>query len=197
MTLSNTPDMIYLVDLENIGTRTLYKHIGSHPGAWYFVFYSDSTPGPGQMLENIPVMVQVSFVDCKSGSNNAMDFCISAMAGKLSADIRKPMMILSDDKGYDPMLLLLNRQGIRIGRESTGHQASCDGNQEKAPMAQDMSPLVRAVRANVPKQYQDDLVASLTDGMCRSDMHEACQRILPEKMVSDIYKKLKKHIPKE
>lgn len=198
----NTSDAIYLVDLENIGHKILYQYVENHQNTQYIVFYSENTVSPETILEHIPVSVQVTFIDCKTGANNAMDFCICAMAGQLSADSGKQIAILSDDKGYDAMLHMLSTQGIRISRKSTGQSEPAkkktkEKNSSKTKNKQNDQSLAAAIRKNVPKQYQENLIIAMSKVTNKSDAHEVCQAILPQKMVSDIYGKLKKYIPKE
>lgn len=87
MGIVETPIITYLVDLENIGTKFLFQHIEEHEKASYMIFYSDATSAPGIILEHISQDAAVTFVDCKTGGNNAMDFCICAAAGRLSTKI--------------------------------------------------------------------------------------------------------------
>lgn len=186
----------YLVDLENVGTKLLYQHVEHNKNAEYVVFCSESTSSPSVILENVPADLKISFVDCETHVANAMDFCISAEAGRLSTNSDRLIRILSDDKGYDPMLHMLHRKGVRIVRETTYE-----------PVKKDMTPineeqkentaLIKAIRTNVPQKYQKDVLAVLPDALSRKEAHEMLQAILPDKMVSGIYKKLKKQIPQE
>ena len=184
---------IYLVDLENIGQTLLYEQIESEPKSTYIIFYSIATLAPGAILEHIPEDVDVKFVDCYSGGNNAMDFCICAAAGRLSIEHGCSIRILSDDKGYDPMLNMLHQEGIRISRKKAGNNVSVNGD----PGPREHVPIIRAIRQNVPKKYQDDCIAVLPGAPNRKRAHEMLQSILPPEIVAGTYKKLKKHIPKE
>lgn len=198
MNLVDAFDTVYLVDLENVGPKPLCQHVEHHQDARYIIFYSDSTSGPGFILEQVSETLQVSFVNCKTGGNNAMDFCISAMAGKLAADVRKKVKILSNDKGYDPMICMLQEQGVRISREATYQpKPETTESQKTSQTPKDNLLLISTIRKNVPKQYQADVVNALSGTISRKEAHEMLQTILPQKMVPDIYKKLKKHIPKE
>lgn len=192
---------IYLVDLENVGTKFLYQHAEHHKDAEYVIFHSDSTSAPGVMLDNLPLELDTKFVDCRSGGNNAMDFCICAMAGQLSNEPGKLIRILSDDKGYDPILYMLHQQGVRIVREGSTYQqetGSGDKNtSEEIPAWRENVPIIKAIRACVPKKYQHEVIGTLPGAVNRKEAHEMLQAILPQKMVPEIYKKLKKHIPRE
>lgn len=191
---SSTYPKVCLIDLENIGTTAMHHYIESHKGCEYIIFHSDSTSAPGAILEKIPDDVKVSFVDCRSGGNNAMDFCICAMAGLLAQDERK-MAIVSDDKGYDAILYMLHQRGIRINRETTPtHPSSANG---EIPAWRENVPIIKAIRACVPKQYQNDVIAVLPGAVSRKEAHEMLQAILPQKSATEAYNKLKKHIPKE
>lgn len=190
---------VYLVDLENIGTQALYKHIEEYRSGEHIIFHSDSTVSPGIILDKIPEDVRVSFVDCRSGGNNAMDFCICTMAGMLAKEGRT-MKILSNDKGYDPILYMLHQQGIRIARECTPDHPSTSNisvYEKTNPEWRENVPIIKAIRASVPKQYQNEVIAVLPSAVSRKQAHEMLQAILPQSKVAETYRKLKKHIPRE
>lgn len=194
---TTTYNPVYLVDLENIGTQALYHHIEKHREGEYIIFHSDSTASPGTILEKIPEDVKVSFVDCRSGGNNAMDFCICTMAGML-ADSGRGIKILSNDKGYDPILYMLHQRGIRIARECTPDHPSAQNAQAQKDLGwRENIPIIKAIRAAVPRQYQEDVIAVLPGAVSRKEAHEMLQAVLPAKIVAETYRKLKKHIPRE
>lgn len=194
---------IYLVDLENVGTKVVCRHAECHKDAKYVIFHSDNTSTPGAMLDSLPQELDVRFVDCRSGGNNAMDFCICALAGQLSREPGKLIRILSDDKGYDPVLHMLHQQGVRIIREGSTYQQDAGSDNTKAvqkeeiPKYRENVPIIRAIRACVPKKYQNDVIAVLPGAISRKEAHEMLQAVLPQRMVQDVYRKLKKHIPQE
>ena len=99
----------------------------------------------------------------------------------------------SGGKGYDPMLNMLHQEGIRISRKKAGNSVSVNG--DLGP--REHVPIIRAIRQNVPKKYQDDCIAVLPGAPNRKRAHEMLQSILPPEIVAGTYKKLKKHIPKE
>lgn len=187
-----------LVDLENVGANALYQYINGHQDCEYIIFHSDNTPSPGVILEEIPETVKVSFVDCRSGGNNAMDFCICAMAGMLAKD-GCIMKILSNDKGYDPILYMLHQRGIRIKRENTPEHLSAANipAHKDIPEWRENVPIIKAIRSSVPRQYQNEVIAVLPGAVSRKEAHEMLQAILPQKIVAETYRKLKKHIPRE
>lgn len=199
MDLVNESDIIYLVDLENIGSKGLYQHVKQHLNAEYIIFYSDTTTTPGLILDQVAKDLHVTFVDCKTGSNNAMDFCICAMAGRLSINQKKILRILSDDKGYDPMLHILQQQGVCIRRENSSYPQTSNETSpfNINPKQSENIPIIKEIRACVPKKYQDDIIAELPSAVNRKQAHEILQRNLPQKMVPEIHKRLKKFIPKE
>lgn len=195
MGTENIHSLLYLVDLENVGANFLYQHAHAHAESEYIVFCSESTPTPGTVLHHVPEALDISFVDCHNDGKNAMDFCISAMAGVLSA-CGRPMRILSGDKGYDAIFGMLHRQGVRIEREEPRHHAVLPKGAGGSPLV-DNTSLTGAVYKHVPKAYQQAVIAMLPDVYDRKGMHEALQAALPTKLVAATYKKLKKHIPKE
>lgn len=189
-------NVTYLVDLENIGTKSLYQHVKDNLEEEYLIFYSNSTSTPNSMLKHLPDMLNVSFIDCKSGGNNAMDFCISMMAGKLSTNRYRKLRILSSDKGYDPMVCMLQEQGVRIERESVTYQSETEN--VHLPVEEPNEYTLRnAIRKYVPKKYQNDMAKAIVNVISRKEAHEICQAILPKSMATDVYKKLRKYIPKE
>lgn len=188
-------NITYLVDLENIGSKPLYKYIEEHQDGEYIIFYSDNTSSPATMLDELPDMLNVSFVYCKTGSNNAMDFCICAVAGKISAYRTKKMKILSNDKGYEPMVHMLQEQGIRITREDITYQPDIVPVKPLCDM--DMGAIEDVIIKNVPNKYQRDMLKTIPKVISRKEAHEICQVILPKSLATEIYRKLRKHIPKE
>ena len=208
MGLTDTSDIVYLVDLENTGTKILYQHIKQNENAGYIVFCSENTLTPGSILEKVPNTLHITFVDCHSGGNNAMDFCICATAGQLADKKGRQIRILSDDKGYDPMLYMLQQQGVRIRRETTaayqpvqktGHKDIILTEQvaEDHTKPQKNTSMIKAIRKQVPKRYQEELIKVIPGALNRQEAHELLQAILPRKMVDDVYKRLKRYIPKE
>lgn len=198
MSFSDTPETIYLVDLENIGVKILPRHMEQHSDSRYIIFYSDSTAMPGVILEQVPQTVRIQFIYCRTGGNNAMDFCISAMAGRLAAVPKVMIKILSNDKGYDPMIHMLQEQGSRIERVIAEYVVTDTSNDDTSVIIDDVrkEALINAIKRNTEKCYWDRLIKILPDARNRSEAHEMMQAVLPNKMISDLYKKLKKFIPK-
>lgn len=198
MNIVNTAGIVYLVDLENVGTKLLCQHIRQHQDASYVIFYSDSTSAPDAILERIPETVSVTFTYCRTGGKNAMDFCICAAAGRMSVGTGAVMRILSNDKSYDLMFHMLHEQGIRISREIVACQQAKGPDPSSANSDwRDNVPIIAAIKANVPKQYWNDVIAVIPGAVSRKEAHEMLQAILPQKIVAGVYNKLKKHIPKE
>lgn len=200
MDIGNTFRTTYLVDLENIGPGALFQHMEKHQESEYVVFYSDATAEPGTLLRHISVFSGVRFVDCRDGGNNAMDFCICAMAGQFSTDRGLTVVILSGDKGYDPMIRMLNDQGTRISREPLANQplkvTVSSGEKERIDKrsAREQLPAVKTVRASVQKKYQDEVIEAVLGAAGKQAFHEELQTILPTKQVQGVYKKLKKYV---
>lgn len=190
-------NITYLVDLENIGTKPLCQYVVNHQEGEYIVFYSDNTSMPGTVLEELPDTISISFISCKTGGNNAMDFCICAMAGNLSAYKTRKIKILSNDKGYDTMIRMLQDQGTRITRECVTYNPE----QEETP-ASDINNSNRfdiedVIRKHVPKKYQNEMMKAIPNVINRKEAHEMCQIILPKNLATDIYRKLRRYIPRE
>lgn len=192
-------NVIYLVDLENIGTKALCQHIKRNAEAEYIVFHSDSTSTPWSILEQIPDMLKITFVDCKGGGNNAMDFCISATAGRMSCQPGIRIIILSDDKGYDSMLYMLHHKGVRITREGVPGSQKVKTDEDvliKDRGPREHVPIIKAIRKEVPRKYQEDVIDILPGAINRTEAYEMLQAILPSDIATSIYHKLKIHIPR-
>lgn len=198
----NKLSVICLVDLENIGTRALVKRMEKHPADEYIVFYSESTSTPETLLVHIPENVSVRFIGCRTGTNNAMDFCICTVAGQESLNRYKRIIILSDDKGYDAILPVLHCQGVRVSRETvetpdTSNISDTSNTSGGTPDWRENIPIIKAIRKYVPKEYQDDAIRLIPGVVSYSEAHEMLQAILPPKQVQRVYHKLKPHIPIE
>lgn len=109
---------IYLIDYENTRAGILDEMEGTAPeGSLFLVFYSEQTRTPEKILDSLSWDPDVRFIDCKAGVHDAMDFQITAMAGRLSSLYpRTRYVIVSGDTGYDPAVRMLQEYGIHITR---------------------------------------------------------------------------------
>ena len=109
---------IYLIDYENTRAGILGEMEGAAPeGSLFLVFYSEQTRTPEKILAALSWEPDVRFIDCRAGVHDAMDFQITAMAGRLSALYpHTRYVIVSGDTGYDPAVRMLQEYGIRITR---------------------------------------------------------------------------------
>lgn len=189
MEIKNTVKTIYLVDLENIGQTALYDFVKQNPEEEFVIFYSDKTTSPGIILEHVPENLIISFVLCESGSDNAMDFCICTTAGLIASKDFQKIVIISDDKGYDPAVHMLQQKGMRIKRENT---AQADDGQMPCLNGR----ITKVVFENVPKRYQNEVFEALKNVSGRKAVHEMLQKIMPQTTAAETYNKLKKYIPK-
>lgn len=190
-------NITYLVDLENIGTKPLHQYAEQNQDAEYIIFYSDNTSMPGTVLELLPETINISFVNCRTGGNNAMDFCICAMAGKLSAYKARKIKILSNDKGYDPMIRMLQEQGTRISRECITYHQEQEEKPVQSTSNSNICDIETIIKNNVPKKYQNDMLKLIPNAIDRKEAHEMCQVILPKSLSTEVYRKLRKYIPRE
>ena len=132
-----------------------------------------------------------------------MDFCISAMAGRLTAVKGQVVKIMSNDKGYDPMLHMLQEYGVRIKREAVTYppivkvseQNEISGQQNQNLVVN--QALITTIKNVVPKKYQADVLKVIPVAVDRKEAHELLQNILPQAIVKEIYRKLRRYIPRE
>lgn len=190
-------NLTYLVDLENIGIKPLRQYVEHGQEGEYIIFYSDNTPMPGALLEQLPDNIHIAFVNCRTGGNNAMDFCICAMAGKLSTDRTGKIKILSNDKGYDAMVRMLQEQGTRITRDGVMSHPEQREEPSQSTRSIDENGIAAIIQKNVPKKYQNMLQNEMLHVMSRKEAHEICQAVLPKSLATEVYRKIKKFIPKE
>lgn len=109
---------IYLIDFENTRSEILDEMECMAPeGSLFLVFYSAQTRTPGKVLDSMSWEPDVRFINCRAGVHDAMDFQITAMAGRLSALYpHNRYVIVSGDTGYDPAVRMLQEYGVRISR---------------------------------------------------------------------------------
>ena len=90
-------------------------------------------------------------------------------------------------------------RSVRIRRENSSYPQTSNETSpfNINPKQSENIPIIKEIRACVPKKYQDDIIAELPSAVNRKQAHEILQRNLPQKMVPEIHKRLKKFIPKE
>lgn len=125
---------IYFIDYENISGDTILPKIieALPPDSWYYVFYSEHTKPPEYILKNLPDRpIWIRFIDCVTGSHDAMDFRIVACLSRMSAlHPNAQYIIISNDTGYDPALTYLQDQGVRAFRVTPPCIETKDGDSE-------------------------------------------------------------------
>lgn len=151
---------IYFIDYENTKAEVLDDMEGVAPeGSLFLVFYSEHTRMPDKVLDSLSWDPDVWFIDCRDGSHDAMDFQITAMAGRLSALYpHARYTILSGDTGYDPAIRMLQEYGVRIFRlpdvQSTGQAAAVVSQEEaeaqKKPLRDQVQEFIEGSGTTVP-----------------------------------------------
>lgn len=108
---------LFFIDYENLPGDIVNRLIDVTPrDSWYYVFYSSVTPTPEYVLNHLPDKpVTVRFVNCSTGSHDAMDFQIVAMVSRMSTIHPNACYhIVSNDHGYQAPIRYLQTEGIRI-----------------------------------------------------------------------------------
>lgn len=143
--VSHRPKM-YLIDVENVGHRWLQLLQDLHDVDKILIFYTDVSMkfSFDNLKEMRPWMHQISLIRCFRGTPNALDFQLTGVLGQLS--VRYPEFtycIVSNDNGYDPLVLFLKGMGVSVYRHAFEEGQSVE---DKMKVMQVIEPKVVAVK---------------------------------------------------
>ena len=112
--------IIYLLDSENVADFSIINILGMHNKAVIF-FGSQQKKLPLEIVIQIQELGnKVKLVQTCGTGKNALDFHIAYYIGKYSEKIpNATFVIISKDKGYDPLISHLNSQGVKASREES------------------------------------------------------------------------------
>lgn len=105
-------DTVWLVDLENTGSRWAKAARLFQPGDTVVMFWSGKSCVPDPKDMRAAEGVDYRFVECSNGTPNAMDFQLTAWLGMASE--KSPscgFVILSSDHGYTPLETFFRKYG--------------------------------------------------------------------------------------
>lgn len=105
-------DTVWLVDLENTGSRWAKAARLFQPGDTVVMFWSGKSCVPDPKEMRAAEGVDYRFVECSNGTPNAMDFQLTAWLGM--ATEKTPscgFVILSSDHGYAPLEAFFRKYG--------------------------------------------------------------------------------------
>lgn len=190
---------IYLIDYENTAPNILTTLAAISPqDSWYYLFYSEMTKQPEWIMSHLPdKSIILKLINCHVGSQNAMDFQIVAMAGYISALHPNAIyIIVSNDKGYDAPIQMMQENGIRIFRTPP--------TVKKDPSMMDLKTLYHACieRGMIAAGHIND-IGRVKNEVGKDanpyNIHTHLQRVWrnDHRISSTIYKKIKVELKKE
>lgn len=202
---------VFLVDVENVSRYALLK-MASADGArdcWFFLFYSENTISPERILKGLPEKLIIRFFFCREGKN-AMDFCIMAKAGQLSAlHPNAEYVIVSNDRGYDPGIRMLQEDGRHVFRHAPDGAGPEEPESETAPSSPEVDGLYLRVKGlNGECEKPEELcrkIRGILFGRPKKDpkhrfwtqVNNTVQKYVPQKYVSMYYKTIKKYLTEQ
>lgn len=202
---------IYFIDFENTNNQILdILHECTPKDSWYFIFYSDETQGPEWILRKAPEGMCVRFIPCENGKTNSLDFQLMAKVGQCTAIYRNARyIIVSNDKGYDGAIHMLQREGVRIFRESAPTGLVSHDKRKERQETFDRNPIYQIARqacnrAGCPR-YTDLLYHRLKKLKNQDlkgknilvEVHTIVQSTVKMKYTSDVYAELKPYYTKQ
>lgn len=117
---------IYFLDFENLqSTESELENILDDTCEIYLFHGAHQNNFPAFWVKTaIELGQRLHIVQLKESANNALDFLIAYYIGKLSHEADYAFHIISNDKGYDPLIDHLTEQGRNIDRISRQKQPS-------------------------------------------------------------------------
>ncbi|MEO8383624.1 MAG: PIN domain-containing protein [Betaproteobacteria bacterium] len=110
---------LLLVDLENVHKIDL-SLLDEHYSAIVYVGAKQNPPKAANKNSTAHRFRRVEFVKIEGGGKNALDFHIACQLGRTFETARETeCFVLSKDKGFDPLLAQLNKDGLKCRRVST------------------------------------------------------------------------------
>lgn len=127
----------YLVDTENVGRSWSRQALAAGEGDVFILFYSRNT-GPVHLELFGPGCLKGAsfrFIECRTGPN-AMDFQLCTELGSAVAnDPDASYVILSGDKGYDPVVAYWQDRNVQVRRRNPALSGTDDVQEADVPDA--------------------------------------------------------------
>ncbi|QEG01199.1 hypothetical protein Mal15_52750 [Stieleria maiorica] len=108
------------IDLENVPHDCSQQLVKKPAKILVFVGAKQSKVSVKMAMAIQPLGSQVEYIEISGSGPNALDFHIAFYLGKLSKSVPSAtFQIVSDDKGFDPLIQHLKSQGIQADRTKT------------------------------------------------------------------------------
>lgn len=174
----------FLVDFENVHNQ--FAKIASDETAHFLVFVGTNQTKINfdivEMMQNMGGRARYIKVD--ACAKNALDFYIAYYIGKLSVEYSgSDFHIVSKDKGYDPLVHHLRKQGIKCKRIEPGLQPV--GRTQKPAHPEEMMDKVLLVRQRLAKSKEKRCLPASYKTLC-SYIKSGFQNKITDKEVTNV-----------
>jgi hypothetical protein len=201
---------ILLVDYENVGQVELVT-IPNDVSVPFFFGASQKSVPTEFMKAALKLGERFVPIDIEGQGTNALDFHIAYYLGEfLTADPESTCIILSKDKGFDPLVKHLQRRGFKVRRASSIAEAFPDAvkrapaavvarvskrttaNAASAPAAPWESALawLRGMQARLRPRKRKSLIAHLRthfgSKLAEPELQQVVDRLISEKKLSEV-----------
>lgn len=130
-------DTVWLVDLENTGSRWAKAARLFQPGDAVVMFWSGKSCVPDPKDMRSAEGVDYRFVECSNGTPNAMDFQLTAWLGMAAEKTPScGFVILSSDHGYKPLEAFFRKYGRDVTLLDPDAAEEAAGDKDRAEPAQ-------------------------------------------------------------
>lgn len=138
----------WLVDLENTGGRWALASRLFRPGDLVAMFWSGKSCTPDLKAMSAVPGVDYEFLECESGTPNAMDFQLAAWLGRISVlEPGADFVILAKDHGYGPLRPFFRRLGVSVQLLDPEDAASVPEIEPENPVPADLAKIASPVKS--------------------------------------------------
>ncbi|MCB1615494.1 MAG: hypothetical protein KDI30_05720 [Pseudomonadales bacterium] len=206
-----------LIDYENVQVKSLALLKDAHFQVRVFLGPKNSKLATEFVLAMKALGERGDFIVLDAGGANALDFHIAYYLGKLAElDSSAAFYVISKDKGFDPLIAHLNKNGIACERAVAIDDMSCFGHLpkpaqthtanksvSKAPAAK--KTVTKSEKKPATKMKADELVIKVVENLkkrsaglprsektLRSVIGNVCGSVYSEKEIEAVFNRLVK-----
>ena len=197
---------VLLVDYENVGKVDLAT-IPAGVRIPFFFGASQRTVPTAFLRAALRLGERFVPIDIEGRGKNALDFYIAFYLGEyLTTSPKARCVILSNDKGFDPLIKHLEGRGFAVRRAtsvkeafvSVGQSTEAVGSQRPVPVQQAAIHLLSAMAGNKRPRKRKALVAHLhshfAKKMSESAIQELVDRLIAAKYLAEVDGAIKYHL---
>jgi PIN domain len=188
---------VLLVDFENV-TKVDLTTIPTDVRVPFFFGASQKTVPTEFLKAALKLGDRFQPIDIEGQGKNALDFHIAFYLGEfLAADSQTECLILSKDKGFDPLVMHLRGRGFKVRRAASVADAfPAKSTPKPTPKATEEAPWTSALnwlktmQARTRPRKRTSLIAHLHSHFAKRipepDLHELVDRLVAEKKVLEV-----------